>query len=71
MKRIPNQVYFMLFSSREGQDVLADMKLVAKTKMLQKDKNGRVDPFAAMHAAGQRDFIDDIERRIEDGQLVG
>ena len=50
--------------------MLTDIKLVARTKMLPKDMTGRVDPYAAMYAAGQRDLIDDIEKRIEDGKLA-
>ena len=50
--------------------MLNDIKQRARTKILHKDKTGRVDPYAAMYSAGQRDFIDDIEKRIEDGQLA-
>jgi hypothetical protein len=67
--RLPNSTYTIFWSSREGQEMLTDIRLVARTKMLQKDKNGRVDSHAAMYAAGQRDLLDDIDKRIEDGKL--
>jgi len=65
-----NRAYFMSLSSPEGKHVMEDMNRYASRKLMKKDKQGRVDPFAMAFAAGQRDLFDYIEQRIEDGKLA-
>jgi hypothetical protein len=61
-----NRAYF---DTLLGSKVLDDLEMVFPTRTI-KRVDGRVDQYATIYADGQRDVIDYIRRRINDGAVA-
>ena len=66
--KVKRAVYTMA-STPDGQ-IFMDWLEGHCGKLLRKDKNGAVDPYAMTYVGGQKDLISDIKDMINDGKLA-
>jgi len=67
--RTVNRAVYMMVSTPDGKTFMAMLEKL-DGKILKKDRQGTVDPYAMAYAAGQHDLIQTIKDMRDDGYVA-
>jgi len=65
-----NRTIYNCFNTPDGAKVLEWLETQVSGASLRKSKDGHVDPYATIYANGQRDLVNLITKRMNDGKLA-